>query len=117
MKGDYLLYETDNTLGITIITDTTERSPTFSLYPFENENEPAEPPSLCYIYMPGSGSSMEAWESLLRRGPRTLEWPEINGVASMARLLGFDFSSELIRRRERTVRKGSHHRFRINYER
>ncbi|MBI5011142.1 MAG: hypothetical protein HZB98_16135, partial [Bacteroidia bacterium] len=38
-NGDYLLYESDPYLGITIITDTTERSPTFSLYPFENVNE------------------------------------------------------------------------------
>ncbi len=115
-KGNFLLYETDNSLGITIITDTTERSPTFSLYPFENENEPTEPPSLCYIYMPGSGSSREAWESLLHREPRTLEWPEINGIASMKRLLGFDFSSELIKRRARSVKSGSHHLFRINFE-
>jgi len=115
-KGDYLLYETDNNLGITIMTDTTERSPTFSLHPFENENEKSEPPSLCYIYMPGSGSSREAWGSLLRRAPRTLEWPDINGVASMTRLVGFDFSAELIRRRERTVRNGNHHHFKINFE-
>ena len=32
-NGEYLLYETDNQLGITVITDTTERSPTFSLFP------------------------------------------------------------------------------------
>lgn len=36
-SGEYLLYETDNKLGITVITDTTERSPTFSLFPFEME--------------------------------------------------------------------------------
>lgn len=36
-NGGYLLYETDTYLGISILTDTTERSPTFSLYPFENQ--------------------------------------------------------------------------------
>lgn len=112
-KGEYLLYESDNYLGITIITDTTERSPTFSLYPFENENEPGQPSSLCYIFMPGSSGSREAWESLLWRSPRTLEWQEIDGIASMKRLLGFDFSAELIRRRERTLPGSIHHRFRI----
>jgi N-acetylmuramic acid 6-phosphate etherase len=113
-RGEYVLYEADNKLGITIITDTTERSPTFSLYPFENEDDPREPPSLCYIYMPESGNSLQAWNSLLWRAPRTLEWPEINGIASMKRLLGFDFSSRLIERRERSLKKARHHRFLIN---
>ncbi len=46
-KGDYLLYESDPYLGITIITDTTERSPTFSLYPFENIHDKDQKISLC----------------------------------------------------------------------
>lgn len=112
-KGEYLLYEADNRLGITIITDTTERSPTFSLYPFENENEAGPTSSLCYIYMPSSGSSAGAWHSLLWRAPRTLEWPEIDGIASMKRLLGFDFSRELIQRRQRTLNTAIHHKFEI----
>jgi N-acetylmuramic acid 6-phosphate etherase len=115
-KGEYLLYESDNKLGITIITDTTERSPTFSLYPFENENEPGQPPSLCYIYMPDSETSREAWENLLWRSPRTLEWPDIKEIASMRRLLGFDFSAGLIARRKRTLNKAIHHHFKINFD-
>ena len=115
-NGEYVLYEADNQLGITIITDTTERSPTFSLYPFENENEPGQPPSLCYIYMPDSANSREAWESLLWRAPRTLEWPDIYGIASMNRLLGFDFSTVLISRRKRTLKHAIHHIFKINFE-
>jgi len=114
--GEYVLYQSDNRLGITIITDTTERSPTFSLYPFENENEPGQPASLCYIYMPDSKDSREAWESLLWRTPRTLEWPDINGIASMKRLLGFDFSSELSNRRKRILKQARHHNFRIHFE-
>ncbi len=112
--GEYILYETDNNLGITIITDTTERSPTFSLYPFENENEPGQPSSLCYIYMPEAKDSRTAWENLLWRSPRTLEWADINGIASMDRLLGFDFSAELINRRKRTLPGAVHHKFRIS---
>jgi N-acetylmuramic acid 6-phosphate etherase len=115
-SGEYVLYEADNQLGITIITDTTERSPTFSLYPFENEAEPGQPPSFCYIYMPDSPGSSEAWTSLLWRAPRTLEWPDINGIASMKRLLGFDFSSELINRRKRTLKQAIHHDFKINFK-
>ena len=112
-KGEYLLYESDNKLGVTIITDTTERSPTFSLYPFENINEPGQPLSLCYLFMPDARNSKEAWESLLWRAPRTLEWPDIDGIASMKRLLGFDFSSGLIDRRGIRNEPSGHHLFKI----
>ncbi len=115
-KGEYVLYDTDGQLGITIITDTTERSPTFSLYPFENLSEPDQNLSLCYLYMPGAKSSSEAWESLLRRSPRALEWPDINGIASMKRLLGFDFSSNLIARRKLHKEHPVHHQFRIHFD-
>ncbi len=112
-NGDYLLYESDPYLGITIITDTTERSPTFSLYPFENiyENDPKI--SLCYLYMPSAQNSETAWEKLLWRKPRTLEWPEISGIASMKRLLGFDFSKKVLERRSNEGKPGTQHIFRI----
>lgn len=99
-KGEYLLYETDCQMGITVITDTTERSPTFSLFPFENVVENEKNLSLCYLYMPGYKTCLDAWESLLWRKPRTLEWPDINGIASMKRLMGFDFSYNVLKRRE-----------------
>lgn len=113
-NGDYLLYESDPYLGITIITDTTERSPTFSLYPFENVNEKDSKLSLCYLYMPAAEDSKTAWEKLLWRKPRTLEWSDINGIASMKRLLGFDFSSRVLERRKREGLPGIQHIFRID---
>jgi N-acetylmuramic acid 6-phosphate etherase len=112
-KGEYLLYETDSKLGITVITDTTERSPTFSLYPFENIQEKDANLSLCYLYMPECKTSKKAWESLLWRDPRTLEWPDINGIASGERLLGFDFSSSAYSRREKLRQLIIQHRFKI----
>jgi N-acetylmuramic acid 6-phosphate etherase len=112
-KGEYLLYETDSYLGITVITDTTERSPTFSLYQFENINEKEENLSLCYLFMPEYDSSRKAWEKLLWRAPRTLEWPEINGIASIDRLLGFDFSNKVLSRRGDQLKSISQHRFKI----
>jgi N-acetylmuramic acid 6-phosphate etherase len=112
-KGDYLLYETDNRLGITVITDTTERSPTFSLFPFENANETEQDLSLCYLYMPETDNSEKAWINLLWRKPRTLEWPDINGIASRKRLLGFDFSRNVVFRREQRQKSIRHHRFRL----
>ncbi len=115
-NGDYLLYESDPYLGITIITDTTERSPTFSLYPFENVNENDPEISLCYLYMPADGNSEAAWESLLWRKPRTLEWPDITGIASRERLLGFDFSAKVLSRRTKEGKPGVQHIFKIAKE-
>jgi N-acetylmuramic acid 6-phosphate etherase len=112
-KGEFLLYETDNKLGITVITDTTERSPTFSLYPFENVLEKETNLSLCYLFMPHSNSSEDAWGKLLWRRPRTLEWPDINGIASRKRLLGFDFSNSVLSRRAQQLKSISQHRFKI----
>jgi N-acetylmuramic acid 6-phosphate etherase len=65
--------------------------------------------------MPQSKDSAEAWKSLLWRDPRTLEWPEIHGIASMDRLRGFDFSENLISGRERRKKGIRHHRFQIHY--
>jgi N-acetylmuramic acid 6-phosphate etherase len=113
LNGDYLLYETDNHLGITVITDTTERSPTFSLFPFENINEKEPNLSLCYLFMPDSKSSADAWGKLLWRKPRTLEWPDINGIASRDRLLGFDFSANVLARRAHQKKTIRQHIFKI----
>jgi N-acetylmuramic acid 6-phosphate etherase len=112
-NGDFLLYETDNQLGITVITDTTERSPTFSLYPFENINEKDSKMSLCYLFMPESSTGEEAWENLLWRKPRTLEWPDIYGIASRERLSGFDFSRNVLPRRANQQNQVKQHQFRI----
>ena len=78
--------------GITVVTDTTERAPTFSMRAFENDADPAREPALSYVHIPETGSALEAWRSLLRREPRTLEWDGVAVVAGRARLLGFDFS-------------------------
>jgi N-acetylmuramic acid 6-phosphate etherase len=115
-NGDLLIYETDDKLGITVITDTTERSPTFSLLPFENAFELQKDISLCYLCLSHHSTSEEAWEGLLWRSPRTLEWPEINGIASAKRLIGFDFSREVVSRRERFKSSGEQKFFKIFHE-
>jgi N-acetylmuramic acid 6-phosphate etherase len=112
-NGELLLYETDCDLGITVITDTTERSPTFSLLPFENNYEHQKDISLCYLCLSDFESSEDAWEGLLWRAPRTLEWPEINGIASRKRLLGFDFSVKVVTKRENRKISGEQNLFKI----
>ncbi len=90
-RGDFVLYEADRH-GITILTDTTERAPTFSLRPFENSQDSEAVPSLCYFHLPGATLSSDAWRALLCREPRPLAWPDVVRVAGKDRLLGFDFS-------------------------
>lgn len=94
-KGEYLFYETNGKLGISILTDTTERSPTFSLYPFENQNDNIKKPSLSYLLFPSSQNSQNAWHDLLGRAPRCFHWSEVTDQTSFERLMGFDFSHKL----------------------
>jgi N-acetylmuramic acid 6-phosphate etherase len=79
-------------------------------------NEPGQNMSLCYLYLPDSKNSEEAWGKLLWRAPRTLEWPDINGIASRKRLLGFDFSGKVLQRRQEHENKAQQHRFKILYD-
>ena len=91
-KGGYIFYETDPYFGISILTDTTERSPTFSLYPFENKLDEIKNPSLSYLYFKNSINAESAWNDLLLRAPRTFHWKEVTSATSAERLMGFDFS-------------------------
>ncbi|NBD38127.1 MAG: SIS domain-containing protein, partial [Verrucomicrobia bacterium] len=89
--GTPILYQTD-TYGLTVLTDTTERSPTFSLHPFENTRRPDQPASQVYLAIPSQADAASAWANLLGRPPRTLEWPEVAGLADDAHLMGYDIS-------------------------
>lgn len=112
-KGEYLLYETDGRLGISILTDTTERSPTFSLHPFENQDDQVKNPSLSYLYFPNSQDSKGAWRDLLGREPRTFHWTEVTAQTSAERLIGFDFSRKLTDLRAAYL-KAPHTHFKIS---
>ncbi len=111
-KGQYLFYETDGLLGISILTDTTERSPTFSLYPFENQLSEHKHPSLSYLLFTKSEDSQSAWNDLLKRAPRTFHWKEVTDQTSQERLIGFDFSRQLMELRPRYL-QASHAHFKI----
>lgn len=105
-KGDYLFYQANPFLGISILTDTTERSPTFSLMPFENKNDPSkgEKASLVYLKMNGTTRAEEAWEKLLYRKPRTFKWEDSEGFGDRTThetLMGFDISENIVLEREK----------------
>ncbi len=110
--GDFVLYETDE-YGITILTDTTERAPTFSLLSFENQNNPQRVPALSYLRLPLAKNSLEGWQAILLRDPITIEWDELRAVAGRERLLGFDFSTNALAQRERLIAPKRLHRFLI----
>lgn len=113
-ENGYIFYETDSYFGISILTDTTERSPTFSLYPFENKNDVVKNPSLSYLYFKNSTDGKSAWNELLQRAPRTFHWPEVTAQTSQERLDGFDFSHDFPKVRA-TYLKNEHHYFKIYF--
>jgi N-acetylmuramic acid 6-phosphate etherase len=109
--GDVVLYEADDH-AITVLTDTTERAPTFNLTPFENANDDPIVPSRCYVVVPSASSVDAAWHALLRRPPRPLAWPGFE-IANAERVRGFDFSVNAREARVRRLPDAAHVRFRI----
>lgn len=114
-SGGLVLYESDR-FGITVVTDTTERAPTFSLAAFENQQDRRDPVSLCHFIMPDQPDAVAAWQALLGRAPRTLEWPDVRHIAGAEVLGCYDFSNALIRRRAKRIPDARHERFRISGE-
>lgn len=91
-----VVYRT-NSYGITVVTDTTERSPTFSFDVFENRLESSSPSSMSYICIPEAKTSAEAWNKILQRPARPLTgWKEYENIAGPNRLTGYDFSESVI---------------------
>ncbi len=115
-RGDYLFYESGEKFAITILTDTTERAPTFSLYPFENQQDREKDnfnPCLCYLVLPEATDSPQGYRMLLGRDPRTVEWPELNGAINTARLYGHDFSRNIVELRQSYLKDAGHYTFTI----
>jgi N-acetylmuramic acid 6-phosphate etherase len=116
-QGCALLYQT-STYPIAVLTDTTERSPTFSLTPFEKSTQTDGPCSLCYLSIPDAHTPLESWRRILGRDPIGLEWPELTSPLGRESILEFDFGREaMIRRAERVhpkrqkiLRLDGHHR-------
>ena len=92
-NNEYIFYDTDPSYGITVLTDTTERAPTFNLAPFESQLNEKITPSWCYLLFSETDDVKQAWHQLLGREPRTLNW---NKETSIEQLYGFDFSSKII---------------------
>lgn len=89
--------------AITVLTDTTERSPTFSIAPFENDLHPADRKAWTYLVIPHATTAKQAWNAVLMRAPRALTWASVAKKYDQRVVEGFNFSSEAISRRHREI--------------
>lgn len=61
--------------GIDVLTDTTERSPTYCTPPFRKFDDTSASESWAFLFVPSAGTQ-QAWEHILKRNPRCVEWTE-----------------------------------------
>lgn len=111
-KGEYCIHRT-NEYGITVLTDTTERTPTFSILPFESPTDDEVKPAWTYLCIPDAHNSIEAWQRVLGRAPRPLEWTELTDKFGMKKTLSYDFSPRSLDRRRRALGIQNIHAFDI----
>lgn len=60
-------------VGIDMLTDTTERSPTYCTPPFRKFDDATATESWAFLYVPYQNSD-EAWERVCKRKPRCVDW-------------------------------------------
>jgi N-acetylmuramic acid 6-phosphate etherase len=70
-------------LGADVLTDTTERSPTYCTPPFRKFDDTTATESWAYLFLPEPDAA-SAWRSILKREPRCVEWSasEIRALVS-----------------------------------
>jgi N-acetylmuramic acid 6-phosphate etherase len=61
--------------GIDVLTDTTERSPTYCTPPFRKFDDQKATDSWAFLFLPYAESG-EAWLQILKRKPKCVEWTE-----------------------------------------
>ncbi|MBS3774927.1 MAG: hypothetical protein KGY70_07065, partial [Bacteroidales bacterium] len=116
--ADYIKFERDiyrenglityfaDELLMDILTDTTERSPTFMLSPYKQYDDTVSPPSWSFVKHP-LRPTPETWEYMLGRAPRCLNWD-----SDLYRKLGADAIASAPPR----VNKNELHKFLIGNE-
>ena len=62
-------------LGIDVLTDTTERSPTYCTPPFRKFDDTTATESWAFLFLP-CAETPEAWRHIIKRDPRCVEWTE-----------------------------------------
>jgi len=74
-RGQGLVTYAADSFFLDVLTDTTERSPTFMLPAFRNRGDNLSPRSWAFVKDPFRPTE-EAWHSLLQRPPRGLDWAD-----------------------------------------
>jgi N-acetylmuramic acid 6-phosphate etherase len=64
-----------NRFGIDVLTDTTERSPTYCTPPFRKFDDPTATESWSYLFV-SAQDTPTAWERIIKRQPKCVEWSE-----------------------------------------
>lgn len=101
-KNVLTTYLSHRDLAISVLTDTTERAPTFSQPGFENDFFPTNV-SPIYLSVQGTQSAAAAWQALLSRQARCLDWSDLATKVDEAVFMGFDISEKAILRRRGSV--------------
>ena len=83
-------------LGIDVLTDTTERSPTYCTPPFRKFDDAKATESWAYLFMPNDWTD-SAWKNILKRKPRCVEWNR-DEVMSLVGEEKFERTSETVAR-------------------
>jgi N-acetylmuramic acid 6-phosphate etherase len=94
----FILYTTSNPLmGLTMLADITERSPTFNLPPFENTTDSnINTYSPFYLSLTSADNPSEVWQMLLGQPPTCLEWTSFPAT-KIDYMNGFDLSRNSLR--------------------
>jgi N-acetylmuramic acid 6-phosphate etherase len=77
-------------LALDVLTDTTERSPTFCTPPFRKFDDSSAAESMSFLFLP-CAQTPAAWEHVLKREPRCIEWSR----AEVRELAGEDKAARL----------------------
>ena len=91
-----VIYEAPAHLALNVLTDTTERSPTFNLRGFHNQEDKPLRPSACYLMVTDSDNAQNAWHKILNRPPFALNWPDYPQTTAHF-MQGFDFSPKSVK--------------------
>jgi len=74
-------------LGIDVLTDTTERSPTYCTPPFRKFDDATAAESWAFLFLPAERTA-DAWRNILKREPRCVVWAEaeVRGLVEAAKV-------------------------------
>ncbi len=110
LNHEYILYQTNNNLlGLSMLADITERSPTFNITQFENyaNNTAPKEHSPFYLSLIHAKSVNEAWLNLLGQAPFCLNWDDFPQTPTNY-MNGFDLSNNSPRVHTKYLPKAQH---------